>query len=243
MLIVDFVGVVRGFRGPTEDKNFRKLLGRKQSSANISRISRNTLKSSKSDIFYLLKKLLKHLLRTFSQQKGPAEVQCEFFSPNSGVNFLMWIFQPEFWGEFFDVNSWRWISWGWIFEGALFIGKHRTQKIDPRIRPKFGAQKFVSQNSTPNSGSRGAKSLCGNLPLTFSSSAEFSDLSGSKGVRIRKPCGRTCVEKNSTCVKLGLFVLLAFFPNSIPRESFKVAFNLFPCKAKQPCKVRTTWEM
>ena len=23
------------------------------------------------------------------QQNGPAEVQCEFFSPNSGVNFLM----------------------------------------------------------------------------------------------------------------------------------------------------------
>ena len=39
-----------------EGKNFRKLLRRKQSSAKISKISRNTIKSSKSDIFYLLRK-------------------------------------------------------------------------------------------------------------------------------------------------------------------------------------------
>ena len=48
-----------------EGKNFRKPLRRKQSSAKISKISRNALKSSKSDIFYLLKNLLKYLLRTF----------------------------------------------------------------------------------------------------------------------------------------------------------------------------------
>ena len=48
-----------------EGKNFRTLLRRKQSSAKISKISRYTLKSSKSDIFYLLRNLLKYLLRTF----------------------------------------------------------------------------------------------------------------------------------------------------------------------------------
>ena len=48
-----------------EGKNFRKLLRRKQSSAKISKISRNTLKASESDIFYLMKHLLKYLLRTF----------------------------------------------------------------------------------------------------------------------------------------------------------------------------------
>ena len=48
-----------------EGKNFRKLLRRKQSSAKISKISRNTLKSSKGDFFYLLRNLLKYLLRTF----------------------------------------------------------------------------------------------------------------------------------------------------------------------------------
>ena len=48
-----------------EAKNFRKLLKRKQSSAKISKISRNTFKSRKSDIFYLLGNLLKYLLRTF----------------------------------------------------------------------------------------------------------------------------------------------------------------------------------
>ena len=48
-----------------EGKNSRKPLRRKQSSTKISRISRNTLKSSKSDIVYLLRNLLKYLLRTF----------------------------------------------------------------------------------------------------------------------------------------------------------------------------------
>ena len=68
--------------------------------------------------------------------------------------------QPEFWGEFLDVNFGRWISWGWIFEGPLFIGFENIgpKKSTPEFGPKFGAQKFASQNSTPNSGSRGAKS-------------------------------------------------------------------------------------
>ena len=44
-------------------KNFRKLLRRKQSSAKISKISRNTLRSRESAIFYLLK----YLLRSFQK--------------------------------------------------------------------------------------------------------------------------------------------------------------------------------
>ena len=55
-------------------KNFRKLLRRKQSSAKISKISGNTLKSSKSDIFYLLRNLLKYLLRTFFSSAKFSEV-------------------------------------------------------------------------------------------------------------------------------------------------------------------------
>ena len=57
-----------------EGKNFRKLLRRKQSSAKISKISRNTLKSSKSDIFYLLRNLLRYLLGTFSSSAKFPEV-------------------------------------------------------------------------------------------------------------------------------------------------------------------------
>ena len=57
-----------------EGKNFRKLLRRKQSSVKISKISRNTIKSSKSDIFYLLRNLLKHLLRTFFSSAKFSEV-------------------------------------------------------------------------------------------------------------------------------------------------------------------------
>ena len=49
-----------------EGKNFWILLRRKQSSAKKSKISRNTLKSTKSDIFSLLQNLLKYLLRTLS---------------------------------------------------------------------------------------------------------------------------------------------------------------------------------
>ena len=60
----------------TESKNFRKLLRRKQSSAKISKISRNTINSSKSDIFYLLRNLLKYLLRTFSSSAKFSEVFC-----------------------------------------------------------------------------------------------------------------------------------------------------------------------
>ena len=57
-----------------EGKNFRELLRRKQSSAKISKISRNTIKSSKSDIFYLLRNLLKYLLRTFFSSAKFSEV-------------------------------------------------------------------------------------------------------------------------------------------------------------------------
>ena len=65
-----------------EGKSFRKLLRRKQSSAKISKISRNTIKSSKSDIFYLLRNLLKYLLRTF-------------FLPRSFQKFLPFTFLPS----------------------------------------------------------------------------------------------------------------------------------------------------
>ena len=57
-----------------EGKNFRKLLRRKQSSAKISKISRNTFKTSKSDIFYLLRNLLKYLLRFFFSSAKFSEV-------------------------------------------------------------------------------------------------------------------------------------------------------------------------
>ena len=57
-----------------EGKNFQKLLRRKQSSAKISKISRNTIKSRKSDIFYLLNNLLKYLLRTFFSSAKFSEV-------------------------------------------------------------------------------------------------------------------------------------------------------------------------
>ena len=53
-----------------EGKNFRKLLRRKQSSAKISKTSRNTLKSSKSDILYLLR----NLVRTFFSSAKFSEV-------------------------------------------------------------------------------------------------------------------------------------------------------------------------
>ena len=64
-----------------EGKHFRKLLRRKQSSAKISKISRNTLKSSKSEIFYLLSILLK---------------VCEHaFLPRSFQMFLAFAFLPS----------------------------------------------------------------------------------------------------------------------------------------------------
>ena len=65
-----------------EGKNFRKLPRRKQSSAKISKISRNTIKSRKSDLFYLLRNLLKYLLRTF-------------FLPRSFQKFLPFAFLPS----------------------------------------------------------------------------------------------------------------------------------------------------
>ena len=68
-----------------EGKNFRQLLRRKQSSAKISKISRNTLESSKSDIFYLLRNLLKYLLRTFFSSAMFSEV-CTL------CVFTLWLF-------------------------------------------------------------------------------------------------------------------------------------------------------
>ena len=73
------------------------------------------------------------------QQNGPAEVQCEFFSPDSGVNFLMWIFGSEFLGGEF-------LRGPFLLEN---IGpKNSTPEFDPKIRgskiripefdPKFG---------------------------------------------------------------------------------------------------------
>ena len=68
-----------------EGKNFRKLLRRKQSSAKISKISRNTLKSSKSDIFYLLR----NLLRTFFSSAKFSEVFALYV-------FSLWLFSDFF---------------------------------------------------------------------------------------------------------------------------------------------------
>ena len=65
-----------------EGNNFRKLLRRKQSSAKISRISRN-----RSDIFYLMRNLLKYLPRTiFLSVATPAEPRGEenFFCAKFG---------------------------------------------------------------------------------------------------------------------------------------------------------------
>ena len=69
------------------------------------------------------------------------------------------IFQPKFRVEVFVVNFWAVNRLRVNFEGALFIGgKKRAQTSTRKSAPKFGAQKFASQNSTPNSGSGGAKS-------------------------------------------------------------------------------------
>ena len=71
----------------------------------------------------------------------------------------MWIFWPDFWVEFWKVNSGKWV-WGSRanFLGASFAGK-KDQKIRAKNSgPKIGRPKFVSQNSAPNSGSGGAKS-------------------------------------------------------------------------------------
>ena len=48
-----------------EGKTFQRLLRRKQSSTKISKMSRNYLRSSQSDIFHLLRNLLEYLLQTF----------------------------------------------------------------------------------------------------------------------------------------------------------------------------------
>ena len=80
-----------------EGKNFRKLLRRKQSSAKISKISRYAIKSSKSDIFYLLRNLLKYLLRTF-------------FLPRSFQKFLPFAFLPSGSFRFMGVVHGLWGS-------------------------------------------------------------------------------------------------------------------------------------
>ena len=62
-----------------EGKNFRKLLRRKQSSAKISKISRNTIKSSKSEIWEIFWNIF-----------------CEhFFLPRSFQKFLPFVFLPS----------------------------------------------------------------------------------------------------------------------------------------------------
>ena len=66
-----------------EGKNFRKLLRRPHSSTKISKISRNTLKSSTSDLFYLLKNLLKYLLRTFLLPRSFQKFLSSAFLPRS----------------------------------------------------------------------------------------------------------------------------------------------------------------
>ena len=84
-----------------EGKNFRKLLRRKQSSAKISKISGNTLKSSKSDIFYLLRNLLKYLLRTFFSSAKFSEVFALCV-------FTLWLFPYRFLTSFlprFNLRS------------------------------------------------------------------------------------------------------------------------------------------
>ena len=93
-----------------EGKNFRKLLRRKQSSAKISEMSRNTLKTSKSDIFYLLRSPLKYLLQTF------------FFLPRSFQKFLPFAFLPS--GSFRNMapkDYSVYASWGPIFFGGLAL--------------------------------------------------------------------------------------------------------------------------
>ena len=79
-----------------EGKNFRKLLRRKQSSAKISKISRNTIKSSKNDIFDLLRNLLKYLLRTFFSSAKFSEVF-------TLCVFTLWLFPRKVF--------WVWLAW------------------------------------------------------------------------------------------------------------------------------------
>ena len=94
--------------------------------------------------------LSRNKIRAKFQQNGPAEVQCEFFSPDSGVNFLA--------VNFLGVN----------FRGALFIGKHRTKKFDPRIRPQNSGLKNSHPRIRPQIRVHEVQNpLRGNLPLTL----------------------------------------------------------------------------
>ena len=67
-----------------------KLLRRKQSSAKISKISRNTLKSNKSDIFYLLRNLLKYL------SSANIFASAKFSEVFTLCIFTLWLFPSPF---------------------------------------------------------------------------------------------------------------------------------------------------
>ena len=93
-------------------------------------------------------------MEAFFQQNGPAEVQCEFFSPGSGVNFLMWIFGGEFLG-------------GEFLRGLFLLENIGPKNLTPEFDPKIRGSKIRIPNSTPNSGSRGAKSPMRKLAPDF----------------------------------------------------------------------------
>ena len=112
-----------------EGKNFRKLLRRKQSSAKISKISRNTLKSSKSDIFYLLRNLLKYLLRTFFSSARFSEVFALCV-------FTLWLFSGR--NRFLQKSA---VFCGFLRKSAVscgFLRKSATPKsLDLQSEPKI----------------------------------------------------------------------------------------------------------
>ena len=60
---------------------------------------------------------------------GPAEMQCEFFSPNSGVNFLMWILGGEFLG-------------GEFLRGLFLLENIGPTKMTPEFGPKIRGSKI-----------------------------------------------------------------------------------------------------
>ena len=69
------------------------------------------------------------------------------------------IFEPDFWVEFWKVNLGGEFLEGEFFWGPLLQKNKQNKKHRPKNSgPKFGRQKFVSQESAPNSGYRGAKS-------------------------------------------------------------------------------------
>ena len=135
----------------------------------------------------------------FLLQNGPAEVQCEFFSPSSGVKFLMWILGGEFFGR-------------WIFERALFIGKHRTRKCDPRIRPQYSGLKNLHPRIRPRNRVHEVQDpLCGNLPLSFFLALRTT--LRAKGALISEPRFSTPCE-------------MRFFPREKGKMDFVEGFSL-----------------